>query len=131
MAKLMMLHLTCLASRLYLQPSLNSKMTEGPLSDKLARFLFHYRNTPHSTIGMIPAELLMGRKLRSRLDLVKPNLQQYVRDKQEHQRRQHDLHATQRTLGQSSGTLCHKFSFAHSLVKGLPTIHAGSAMRSG
>ena len=76
------------------------KMTEGSLSNKLARFLFHYRNTPHSTTGMIPAELLMGRKLRSRLDLVKPNLQQYARDKQEHQRWQHDLHATQRTFGE-------------------------------
>ena len=32
------------------------KMTEGSLSDRIARFLFQYRNTPHSTTGMIPAE---------------------------------------------------------------------------
>ena len=43
------------------------KQTQGSLNDKLARVLFQYRNTPHTTTGMIPAELLMGRTLRSRL----------------------------------------------------------------
>ena len=74
------------------------KMTEGSLSAQIARFLFQYRNTPHSTTGMIPAELLMGRKLRSRLDLVRPSLQRHVQDKQEQQRRHHDLHAKQHTF---------------------------------
>ena len=47
------------------------------MTDRIARFPFQYRNTPHSTTAMIPAELLMGRKLRSRLDLVKLNLHRY------------------------------------------------------
>ena len=59
------------------------KMSEGTLSDRVARFLFQYRNIPHSTTGMIPAELLMGRKLRSRLDLIRPSLDERVQDKQE------------------------------------------------
>ena len=59
------------------------KMSDGTLMDRLARLLFQYRNTPHTTTGMIPAELLMGRRLRSRLDLIKPNLAQHVPDKQE------------------------------------------------
>ena len=43
------------------------------LALKLASYLFHYRTTPHSTIGLSPAELLMGRHPRSVLDLVHPD----------------------------------------------------------
>ena len=49
----------------------------------VARVLFHYRITPHSTTGMYPAELLMGRRIRSHLDLVRPNLADQVKAKQE------------------------------------------------
>ena len=45
-----------------------------PVKEKLAKFLIAYRNTPHSTTGVSPAQLLLGRPLRSRLDLVKPDL---------------------------------------------------------
>ena len=50
------------------------KITDGTLEDRLARFLFQYRLTPHTTTGTSPAELLMGRKPRSTLDLIKPNI---------------------------------------------------------
>ena len=50
------------------------KMQEGTLSDRIARFLFTYRNTPQTTTGISPAEFLFGRRLRSRLDLLKPDL---------------------------------------------------------
>ena len=56
-------------------------MKSGTLSDKIARFLFAYRNTPHSTTGTTPAELLMGHKLRSPLDLLKPDLHIRVEEK--------------------------------------------------
>ena len=45
-----------------------NKMTTGSLETKLARFLFKYRNTPHSTTGKSPTELLFGRKVRTHLD---------------------------------------------------------------
>ena len=45
-----------------------------PVKEKLAKFLIAYRNTLHSTTGASPAELLLRRPLRTRLDLVKPNL---------------------------------------------------------
>ena len=45
-----------------------------PVKEKLAKFLIAYRNTPHSTTGVSPARLLLGRPLRTHLDLVKPNL---------------------------------------------------------
>ena len=54
------------------------KMTQGTLKQKLARFLFSYRTTPHSTTGVSPAELLMNRKLKSALDLLNPRLSDKV-----------------------------------------------------
>ena len=74
------------------------KIKDGSISDRLAQLLFQYRNTPHSTTGMIPAELLMGRKLRSRLYLIQPNLDRRVNDKQGQQQRHHDQHSKQRTF---------------------------------
>lgn len=69
------------------------KMSEGSLVDKLAHFLFHYRLTPQSTTGKAPAELMMGgRQLRSRLDLVKPCLQDRIQARQLKQKQVHDRH---------------------------------------
>jgi len=47
---------------------------QGPRSveDKLSRFLLKYHITPHSTTSVAPCELLMGHRLRSRLDLLHP-----------------------------------------------------------
>ena len=50
------------------------KQLTGTIHDKIARVLFQYRMTPHSTTGVTPAELLLGRNLRSLLDLLKPNI---------------------------------------------------------
>ncbi|RWS19555.1 uncharacterized protein B4U80_08639 [Leptotrombidium deliense] len=46
---------------------------EENTSNALPLFLLTYRNTPHSTTGKTPAELFLGRSLRSRLDLLKPS----------------------------------------------------------
>ena len=37
-------------------------------------FLFNYRTSPHTTAGHSPAELMFGRRLRMRLELLKPDL---------------------------------------------------------
>ena len=39
------------------------------IRDSLSPFLLMYRNTPHSTTGLSPAELLLGRQLWSPLNL--------------------------------------------------------------
>ena len=44
------------------------------MKEKLAKFLFNYRITPHASTGIALTELLMRRRLRSRLDLLKPDL---------------------------------------------------------
>ena len=59
------------------------KITAGNIEDKLARFLFQYRITPHTTTGQSPAELLMGRRPRSYLDILKPNISDRVSINQE------------------------------------------------
>ena len=62
----------------------------------MSRFLLWYRLTPHTTTGVPPAELLLGRLPRSQLDLLKPELATKVQSKQEAQKKHHDLHAKQR-----------------------------------
>ena len=53
-----------------------------PMEHRVADFLLRYRKTPHSTKGATPAELLMKRRLRTRLSLVKPDLTQEIENKQ-------------------------------------------------
>lgn len=69
---------------------------EGSLEAKLARFLFSYRATPQATTGVSPGELLMGRRLRSRLDLLHPDLVEKVRTKQQGQKTLHDRRSRER-----------------------------------
>jgi hypothetical protein len=59
-----------------------SKMEKGSLETRLYRFLFTYRVTPHSTTGISPAEMLMGRALKTRLHLVKPDIRGKVASEQ-------------------------------------------------
>ena len=56
-----------------------------PVKEKLAKFLIAYRNTPHSMTGESPAQLLLRRPLRTRLDLVKPNLNRKMVNQQHQQ----------------------------------------------
>ena len=62
-----------------LKAMINTNIT---IKEKLGRFLFAYRNAPQSTTKTCPSELFFGRHLRSRMDLLKPNLQKIVQDKQ-------------------------------------------------
>ena len=43
-------------------------MNEGSVETRVSRFLARYRIAPQNSIGVSPAELLLGRKPRSRLD---------------------------------------------------------------
>ena len=51
----------------------------------LSRFLFTYRNTEHSTTGREPAVAMFGRRLRGRLDLLRPDTGELVNAAQEKQ----------------------------------------------
>jgi len=51
---------------------------ERSLKHIIADFLLRYRSTLYGTTGLSPAELLMKRQLRIRLNLVKPDLNKLV-----------------------------------------------------
>ena len=52
------------------------KKLDGPMNTRISRFLLHYRVTPQSTTGLSPSELLMGRRLRTIMDLAHPDMTQ-------------------------------------------------------
>ena len=56
-----------------------ARVTKQDVNVVLARSLLAYRNTPHTTTGEAPSVLLMGRKLRTRLDLVLPSVEEHVK----------------------------------------------------
>ena len=80
-----------------------SKDDKGTLTTKLCRILLAYRNTPNSTTGVTPAELLMKRPLRTRLNLLRLSLRNRVMTKQDKQKAYHDAHSKFREfeIGQS------------------------------
>lgn len=74
-----------------LQAMSHEKLT---LQQKLSNFLFAYRNPTHATTNQTPAMLFMGRSLRSRLDLIQPNIKQTVQDRQIKQGQRNPARAT-------------------------------------
>ena len=68
------------------------------LSHRLACFFHTYRTTPHSTTGVSPSELMMGRQLWTRWDLLKPDTGKSVCQRQEKQIEQHNCHAQFRSF---------------------------------
>ncbi|UYV65376.1 K02A2.6-like [Cordylochernes scorpioides] len=49
------------------------KVQQGSISQRLAEILLGYRRTPIASIGKSPSEMMFGRNIRSRLDLILPN----------------------------------------------------------
>ena len=94
------------------------RMKEGSVSDRLSRVLFTYRITPHSTTGVPPAQLLMGRNLKSRFDLLKPNLTTRVEQKQQQQKHNHYTHAVPRKFQEGEEVYVHDFRPGHTWLPG-------------
>lgn len=69
------------------------KSVKGDFQSQVARLLLHYRTQPHAVTGCTPAELLMGRRLRTALDLLQPQLRQNVVYNQLKQKLWHDKRA--------------------------------------
>jgi len=71
----------------------NSKKTLGN-----SGFVDYCWLTPHSTTGKTSTELMQDRQPRSRLDLLKPDLETTVYKKQDNQKRAHDKTAVNRNF---------------------------------
>lgn len=57
-----------------LKRGLRKSSSKSSKLHRLHEFLLTYRSTPHSVTGQPPSELLWGRRIRTRLDLVRPDL---------------------------------------------------------
>ncbi|XP_012713748.2 uncharacterized protein K02A2.6 [Fundulus heteroclitus] len=55
-----------------LKNSLKASVSQGSLHQRLYSSMLTYRNTPHSTTKAPPAELLLKRVLRTKLDCIRP-----------------------------------------------------------
>jgi transposase InsO family protein len=65
-----------------MKQSLRSMANEpGDINIKLNRFLMQYRITPHTTTKRSPSELMFGRNIRSRLNIMRSNVQQEMNQK--------------------------------------------------
>ena len=94
------------------------KSSTGTVQDRIARLLFHYRITPHTTTGLSPSEMLFGRKLRSRLDLLKPNLQQNVQEKQLKQKKDRDRRCRPRHLEEGESVFAKNYGSGEKWLPG-------------
>lgn len=74
------------------------KEKEGSMTSRIARVLMAYRTTPQTTTGTTPSELLQGRRIRTRLDLLKPNVNKRVEYCQYKQKLAHDNSARKRSF---------------------------------
>ncbi len=92
--------------------------SNGRILENLDRFLFHYRITPHTTTGVPPAELLMGRSLRSRLNFLFSDVHGKVEASQLEQKRAHDGCHSLRIFSVGDKVLIKDFT--QSTVKWLP-----------
>lgn len=94
------------------------KAGEGSITTKVSRVLFSYRITPQSTTGLSPAEMLQGRRLRSTLDLVHPDLRTKVERKQCVQKKHHDRQGSERSFQVGDAVITRNFSHGPKWIPG-------------
>ena len=72
--------------------------SKDDLETRLYRSLLHYNKIPQGTTRVAPCELLMKRILRSRIDVVKPNLKNKVENNQLEMKTRKDTKAAHRSF---------------------------------
>ena len=72
------------------------KNNKGSFRTRLSCTLFSYRLTPQTTTSVSPAELLLNRCPRSRLDLLRPSLADRVERRQQLQKEHYDNRSKER-----------------------------------
>ncbi|PFX11662.1 Uncharacterized protein K02A2.6 [Stylophora pistillata] len=94
------------------------------LSWKLTNFLLACRTIPHALTGEAPAVVLMGRNLRTKLDILKPNIRKRGEEKQQDQglRSSHNP-TSQFPVGQA--VVARNYRTGDKWVPGIITAHLG------
>ncbi|XP_045535455.1 uncharacterized protein K02A2.6-like [Papilio machaon] len=85
-----------------IKKAIKKALHEGKdVNTALTKFLFKYRNCEHATTGVSPAVALLGRRMRSRLDALRPDTAAAVRDKQERQAARAAGHLREFSVGET------------------------------
>ena len=88
-------------------------------NQRLTNFLLTYRCTPHATTGEAPCQLFMSRKIRTRLNLLRPSCEERVQSKQAQQKCGHDKHAHLRELENGQNVMARNFRPGPNWVPGV------------
>ena len=86
---------------------------------RVSRIRARYRITTQTSTGVAPAELLLGRKPRSRLDLVYPEINRKMRQSQASRKLAHDWHTKDRTMLEGEAVYASNF---RSVPKWMPGV---------
>ena len=106
--------------------SLKASESDGrTLSQRLSSFLLTYRITPHATTNATPCELFLKQSLRTRLDLLHPNVESVVCSSQAKQKAQHDLQAKGREFVTGQTVMAKNFRFGPRWLPGVITERLG------
>ena len=95
------------------------------IKQSLARFLFSYRTMPNSTTGQTPAELFLNRRVRMRLDLIRPDLGRKLFNKQSDQKTRHDKSSSERQFALGEQVLVQNFRGEPKWLNGTVTEQTG------
>ena len=88
------------------------------------RFVLSYRTTPHTTTRETPAILLMGRNIRTRLDILKPNIRKRVEENQQDQELRAS-HSPTRQLDVGETVVARDYRGVNKWVLGVITARSG------
>ena len=104
------------------------RLKTGAVETRLARFLLQYCVTPHSSTGTSPSELMMGRKLRTQLDLLRPSTSNIVHQSQERQKKAHDRSARPRHFTAGDNVYYRNYRQGPSWLPGVVVDQEGSVL---
>lgn len=101
-------------------------LTNADVDAVIANYLLIYRTTPHSTTGEPPSLLLMGRRLRNRLDLLTPSVEKHVEARQYSTMLSRTAHRGFRKFNAGDSVLARNFGRGGKWVRGVVTEVLGS-----
>lgn len=93
-----------------LKHALKTSEGQGSFHQRLHRFLFNYRNTPHATTKVSPASLMFKRDLRTHFDLLKPAAVKDTVQKQQEKQIQQRKQTKEREFSSGDHVLARNYS---------------------
>ena len=104
------------------------RLKNRTVETRLARFLLQYRVTPHSSTRTSPSELMLGRRLRTVLDLLHPDMGRKVWRSQEQQKLAHDSRAKLRSFVAGDAVYARNYRQGPSWLAGVVVDQEGSVL---